>query len=72
MQRSCLRARCLQEIYSIGGYTNGELRNKEGVEIKEKEGVVYIDDYQPAKPTAGHGEAGENDELYVRPDTLHL
>ena len=59
--RACVRiyARCLQEVYSIGGYADGELKNKEGVEIKEKEGVVYIDDYRPLKPASGQGETGE-------------
>ena len=57
----CVRicTRCLQEVYSIGGYADGELKNKEGVEIKEKEGVVYIDDYRPPKPASGQGETGE-------------
>jgi hypothetical protein len=39
--------RCLQELYTIGKYADGDLQNKEGVEIKEKDGVVYIDNYQP-------------------------
>ncbi|XP_070176718.1 uncharacterized protein [Littorina saxatilis] len=51
--------RCLQEMYSIGGYADGDLTNKEGVEIKEKNGVVYIDDYQPVKSSSGQGESGK-------------
>ena len=42
---------------------DGELKNKEGVEIKEKDGVVYIDDYQPVKHKAGEGESGEMNYL---------
>lgn len=50
--------RCLQDVYSIGGYRDGKLHNTDGVDIKEKDGVVYIDDYQPARPRRATGEGG--------------
>ena len=55
----CGRVRCLQDVYSIGGYADGQLKNTEGVEIKEKEGVVYIDDYQPARTRSEQPKSGE-------------
>lgn len=33
----------------MGGYIDGKLGNTQSVEIKEKNGVVYIDDYQPVQ-----------------------
>nr|KAG5688621.1 hypothetical protein BaRGS_033437 [Batillaria attramentaria] len=44
--------RCLQEVYSIGGYADGRLHNTDGVEIKVKDGVTFIDDYQPPRPAS--------------------
>lgn len=37
---------CMQDIYTVGKYKNGKLMNHEGVNIKEEEGITYIDDYQ--------------------------
>ena len=37
----------MQDLYNIGQYQNGELTVKDGVEIKEEEGLAYIDDYKP-------------------------
>ena len=37
----------LQDLYNIGKYKNGQLNVKEGVEIKEEEGLAYVDDYKP-------------------------
>ncbi|KAL8612768.1 hypothetical protein ACOMHN_033438 [Nucella lapillus] len=49
--------RCLQELCSIGGYADGDIANKAGVEVKEKDSMVYIDDYQPV--TAHGGGKGD-------------
>ncbi|XP_046373884.2 uncharacterized protein LOC124147265 [Haliotis rufescens] len=38
--------RCLDDLYTIGGYKDGMLQNTEGVEIKTKDGMVYIENYQ--------------------------
>ncbi|XP_076436950.1 uncharacterized protein LOC143276323 isoform X2 [Babylonia areolata] len=48
--------RCLQELYSVGGYTDGDITNKAGVKIEESEGVAYIDDYQPNMSSAASGQ----------------
>ncbi|XP_053401722.1 uncharacterized protein LOC123549025 [Mercenaria mercenaria] len=37
---------CMQDLYSVGGYKDGKLTNKDGVDIKMKDGVTYIDDYK--------------------------
>ena len=37
----------MQDLFNIGHYENGQLNNKEGVEIKEEEGLAYVDDYKP-------------------------
>nr|KAG5703046.1 hypothetical protein BaRGS_016207 [Batillaria attramentaria] len=62
--------RCLQEVYSIGGYADGRLQNADGVEIKVKDGVTYIDDYQPPRPAAASsasgGESGEGVTVNTR------
>ncbi|XP_060597599.1 uncharacterized protein LOC132751461 [Ruditapes philippinarum] len=41
---------CLQDLYCVGGYKDGDLTNKDGVDIVKEEHVTYIDDY---KVTAG-------------------
>lgn len=48
----------LQDLYNIGHYKNGELLQKEGVEIGVEEGVSFIDDYKP-KGVSTHGQMGE-------------
>ncbi|XP_067651773.1 uncharacterized protein [Haliotis asinina] len=37
---------CLDDLYTIGGYKKGALQNTDGVEIKMKDGVTFIDDYK--------------------------
>ncbi|KAL8612771.1 hypothetical protein ACOMHN_033441 [Nucella lapillus] len=54
--------RCLQELCSTGGYADGDIANKAGVEVKEKDSVVYIDDYQPV---TAHGR-GKGDATSAR------
>ena len=51
-----LCCRCLQELYTVGGYADGQLANREGVEVKEKDGVVFIDNYQPSTGSRGPGD----------------
>ena len=47
----------MQDLYNIGKYENGKLIVKEGVEIKEEEGLAYIDDYKPTGDNV-HGVMG--------------
>ena len=39
---------CFKDLFTIGGYENGDLKFKDNVEIKISEkGVKYIENYQP-------------------------
>ena len=38
---------CMADLYQIGLYKDNTILNKQGVEIKTKAGLTYIDDYQP-------------------------
>ncbi|XP_035686688.1 uncharacterized protein LOC118422924 [Branchiostoma floridae] len=40
--------RCVQDLYAAG-YNNGQLSNKDGLEVKRGDGVTYLDDYRPAQ-----------------------
>ncbi|XP_045192722.2 uncharacterized protein LOC123549023 [Mercenaria mercenaria] len=37
---------CMQDLFRVGGFKDGKLTNKDGVDIKTKDGVTYIDDYR--------------------------
>ena len=39
--------RCMEDLYQIGQYKNNTIQNKDGVEIKTKAGMTFIDDYKP-------------------------
>ncbi|XP_067652722.1 uncharacterized protein [Haliotis asinina] len=38
--------RCMEDLYTIGGYKDGILKNSEGAEIQMKDGRAYIENYQ--------------------------
>ncbi|XP_035686666.1 uncharacterized protein LOC118422916 [Branchiostoma floridae] len=40
--------RCVQDLYAAG-YNNGQLSNKDGLEVKRGDGVTYLDDYRPSQ-----------------------
>merc|ERR1719285_1121975 len=48
--------RCLQELYSIGGYEDGDLKNTEGVEVLSKDGMKFIENYTPRGTKAKKGK----------------
>ncbi|XP_050418266.2 uncharacterized protein LOC126831681 isoform X1 [Patella vulgata] len=39
--------KAMEELYNIGGYEDGKLKNTEGVEVKSRAGMTFIEDYQP-------------------------
>ncbi|XP_053402761.1 uncharacterized protein LOC123549024 [Mercenaria mercenaria] len=56
---------CLQDLYSVGGYKDGKLTNKDGVDIKMKDGVTYIDDYKANSGVKSESNTNMGDKKIV-------
>ncbi|KAK6165489.1 hypothetical protein SNE40_022408 [Patella caerulea] len=50
--------KAMEELYNIGGYEEGKLKNTEGVEVKTRAGMTFIEDYKPKRVTATANATG--------------
>ncbi|XP_052817267.1 uncharacterized protein LOC128243507 [Mya arenaria] len=57
---------CMQDLYLCGDYDTEacDLRNKDGVEVKKEDGVVYIDNYTK-RAESGHKQIGKTNIVAI-------